>query len=259
MPAPTSVAAYLAALPEDRRAALTKVRAVIKKNLPKGYEEGIQYGMIGYYVPHSIYPAGYHANPKEPLPFVHLASQKGHMAVYLMCVYGDQKLATWFAEAYAKTGKRLDFGKSCLRFKKLEDLAVDVIGQVIAKVPVAEYVKRHEMVISTKRPKAKPAAAKAKPAAAKAKPAVKAKASVKAKPAAKPKATAAKPKKRLRRTGRRSDRRLHHPYIAVEPEARPLSRRREREQRHPDDRRVLLQLAVEPRQPRKILSSAPVL
>jgi hypothetical protein len=147
MSTPTTVNAYLAALPEDRRKAVSAVRAVIRKNLPKGYEEGIQYGMIGYFVPHAIYPAGYHANPKEPLPFAHLASQKSHMALYLMGVYGDAKLAAWFTGAWKKAGRKLDMGKACVRFKELADLPLDVVGEVIAKVPVEAFVKRYEASI----------------------------------------------------------------------------------------------------------------
>ncbi|MCC6130446.1 MAG: DUF1801 domain-containing protein, partial [Acidobacteria bacterium] len=124
--APT-VDEYLASLPEDRRAALAAVRDVIRKNLDPSYEEGMQYGMIGYYVPHSVYPAGYHCDPKQPLPFAGLASQKGHMSLYLMCVYGDSEQEKWFREEWAKTGKKLDMGKSCVRFKKVEDLALGVI------------------------------------------------------------------------------------------------------------------------------------
>ncbi len=144
MAPPTSVDAYLAALPEDRRSALSAVREVITKNLPKGYQEGIQYKMIGYFVPHALYPAGYHANPKEPLPLLHLASQKGYMALYLMCVYADPELNAWFVDAYAKSGKKLDMGKACVRFKRLEDLPLEVVGKVVAKVPVAKFVERYE-------------------------------------------------------------------------------------------------------------------
>ena len=104
----TTVEEYLAELPEDRRAAIQAVRKVILKNLDKGYEEGMQYGMIGYYVPHKVYPAGYHCDPKQPLPFASLASQKNHMAVYLM---GSQKHQEWFRKDWAKTGKKLDVGK----------------------------------------------------------------------------------------------------------------------------------------------------
>src|SRR5258708_4649818 len=115
----TTVDQYLAELPEDRRAAISAVRDAILKNLPKGYEEGMQYGMIGYYVPHSVFPAGYHCDPKQPLPFAHLASQKNYMAVYLMGVYGDSPHSKWFVDAYKRTGKKLDMGKACVRFKKL--------------------------------------------------------------------------------------------------------------------------------------------
>jgi hypothetical protein len=136
---PATVAEYLATLAPDRREALAAVRKVILKNLPKGYEEGIQYGMIGYYVPHRLYPPGYPPNPKEPLPFAHLGSQKNHMALYLMCVYGHAETARVFREEYAAAGKKLDMGKACVRFKKLEDLPLDVIGRTIARVPVKTY------------------------------------------------------------------------------------------------------------------------
>jgi hypothetical protein len=140
---------YLAELPPDRRAAIQAVRKVIRKNLDKGYKEGMQYGMIGYYVPHSIYPAGYHCDPRQPLPFAGLASQKNHMAVYLMCIYGNPAHEAWFREAWAKTGKKLDMGKSCIRFKKLDDLALNVLGEAIARVPVQEFIGFYETAIKT--------------------------------------------------------------------------------------------------------------
>ena len=142
------------------------MRKVILKNLDKDYEEGMQYGMIGYYVPHRVYPAGYHCDPKQPLPFACLASQKNYMSLYLMCVYGDTPLAKWFAAAWAKTGKKLDMGKSCVRFKKLDDLALDVIGEAIRRLP-AEEVHRLLRVghqDSRRRPKPKPAIKTRKPA-----------------------------------------------------------------------------------------------
>ena len=144
----TTVEALLAGLPEDRRKALKAVRAVILENLSPGYEEGIQYGMIGYYVPHSVFPPGYHTDPKQPLPFAGLASQKNHMAIYLMCVYGDPKLDAWFQKAWKATGKKLDMGKSCVRFKKLEDVPLKVLGQVIKKVPVEKYIKSYEATLA---------------------------------------------------------------------------------------------------------------
>src|SRR5205807_5459460 len=135
---------YLKSLPDDRREALKAVRKVILQNLDKDYEEGMQYGMIGYYVPHRVFPAGYHCDPKQPLPFAALASQKNHMSLHLMCVYGHGPLAEWFREAWAKTGKKLDMGKACIRFKRVEDLALDVIGEAIWRVPVEKYIDHYE-------------------------------------------------------------------------------------------------------------------
>jgi hypothetical protein len=122
----STVAEYLAALPADRRTALSAVRKVINENLPDGYEEGIQFGMIGWYVPLSVYPAGYGENPKVPLSFVALASQKSGMVLHFLCFYGHPTLSTWFTSEYKKSGKKLDMGKGCVRFKSLEDLALDV-------------------------------------------------------------------------------------------------------------------------------------
>ncbi len=143
----STVDQYLAALPPDRHAALQAVRTVVLESLPEGYEEGMQYDMIGYFVPHAIYPAGYHCDPKQPLPFASLASQKHHMAIYLMCIYNDQIHAAWFRKAWMKTGKKLDMGKSCVRFKKIEDVPLEVIGQAIKRVPVKKYIERYESVI----------------------------------------------------------------------------------------------------------------
>jgi hypothetical protein len=141
-----TVKEYLASLPEDRRRAISAVREVMLKSLPKGYEEGMQYGMISYYVPHRIFPAGYHCDPKQPLPYASLASQKNHMAVYLMCVYGDDGTRKWFEEEYRASGKKLDMGQACVRFKKLDDLPLEVIGKAIARVPVDKYIARYEAV-----------------------------------------------------------------------------------------------------------------
>jgi len=162
----TTVDQYLAELPEDRRTAIEAVRKVILKNLDKDYEEGMQYGMIGYYVPHRIYPKGYHCDPKQPLPFANLASQKNHMALYMMCVYGESELARWFRDAWAKTGKKLDMGKSCLRFKKVENLALDVIGEAIKRMPAKKYIAHCEVGIEASKTQAsssnrKPATKKA--------------------------------------------------------------------------------------------------
>jgi Domain of unknown function (DU1801) len=153
----TTVEQYLAELPDDRRQAIEAVRRVILENLDEDYEEGMQYGMIGYYMPHRVHPAGYHCDPSQPLPFANLGSQKNHMALYLMCVYGESDLARWFREAWAKTGKKLDMGKSCVRFKKVEDLALDVIGQAIKRVPAKKYLEHCEAATrsSKKQPPAK--------------------------------------------------------------------------------------------------------
>ncbi len=143
----STVAEYLASLPADRREALSAVRSVILKNLDKNYAEGMSYGMIGYHVPHSVYPAGYHCDPKQPLPFAGLASQKNHMALYLMCVYGVPEQEKWFRKAWEKSGKRLDMGKGCVRFKRLDDVPLDVIGETIARVPAKDFIRHYEAAI----------------------------------------------------------------------------------------------------------------
>ena len=154
----STVAQYLAALPADRRAALSAVRKVINENLPDGYEEGVQFGMIGWYVPLSKYPAGYGENPNVPLPFVALASQKSGMVLHFLCFYGHPTLSTWFTNAYKKSGKKLDMGKGCVRFKKLEDLALDVVGRTVARVPVEEHMANYRAAraLLGKSKKAKP-------------------------------------------------------------------------------------------------------
>ena len=139
----STVAQYLAALPADRRAALSAVRKAINENLPDGYEEGMQFGMIGWYVPLSMYPAGYGENPKVPLPLVALASQKSGMVLHFLCFYGHPTLSTWFVSEYQKSGKKLDMGKGCVRFKKLEDLALDVVARTVARVSVEEHMANY--------------------------------------------------------------------------------------------------------------------
>ena len=139
----STVAEYLAALPADRRAALAAVRKVINENLPDGYEEGIQFGMIGWYVPLSLYPAGYSDNPKVPLPLISVASQKSGMVLHCIALYMNPVLSTWFVSEYNKTGKKLDMGKGCVRFNKLEDLALDVVGRTIARLRVDEHMANY--------------------------------------------------------------------------------------------------------------------
>jgi uncharacterized protein YdhG (YjbR/CyaY superfamily) len=160
----TTVAEYLESLPADRRAAIEEVRQVILKNLDADYEEGMSYGMISYHVPHRVYPGGYHCDPKQPLPFLGLASQKGYMSLYLMCVYGNGGATEKFQAAWARTGKKLDMGKACIRFKKTADLALDVIGSTIKAMPAKKYIALVESQIATRSP-AKPRAAKQLPTA----------------------------------------------------------------------------------------------
>lgn len=150
----TSPDAYIAELPEDRQKAITQLRKVIKKNLPKGFQETMGYGMIGYVVPHSKYPAGYHCNPKDPLPFMNVASQKNFIAVYHMGVYADPKLLKWFQDAHAKASpKKLDMGKSCMRYKKEEDIPFELIGELASKISVDEWIKKYETVFKESRKK----------------------------------------------------------------------------------------------------------
>ena len=137
----TTVREYLDGLPEDRRKVLSKVRSAIRKNLPKGFEEVMNWGMICYQVPLKTFPDTYN---KQPLMYAALASQKNHMAVYLSCIYSDSKQCDWFENAYKATGKRLDMGKSCVRFSKLEDLPLELIGEAISRVGLKEFLSHYE-------------------------------------------------------------------------------------------------------------------
>ena len=141
---PKTPADYLNNLPEDRRKALAKLRATIRKHLPKGCKEGIQYGMIGYFVPHSISPDGYHTDPKQPLPFASIASQRNHMALHLFCLYTDEKSMSAFVEDWKASGHKLDMGKSCVRFKSIEDVPLDVVGKAIGRLSVEDFVTAYE-------------------------------------------------------------------------------------------------------------------
>lgn len=136
---------YLAELPADRKKVMNEIRNSIIKNIPKGFEEMMGYGMLGYAVPHKIYPAGYHCNPKDPLPFIGLASQKNFIAVYHMGLYADPKLLSWFQKEWKKhSSKKLDMGKSCIRFKKPEDVPVKFIGELVSKMTVKEWITLYE-------------------------------------------------------------------------------------------------------------------
>lgn len=149
-----TVQAYLEELAPVRRKVVEAVRAVILANLDRDCEETMQYGMIGYSVPHRVYPKGYHANPKLPLPYAALAAQKGSYSLYLMGVYGDPALETWLRQQWASSGRKLDMGKACIRFKKLEDLPLELIGELLRKMPVATYIERYEAQLAAPRPAA---------------------------------------------------------------------------------------------------------
>ncbi|CAD78351.1 DUF1801 domain-containing protein [Rhodopirellula baltica] len=142
-----TVEQYLAELPADRRVMLEDVRKMILANINEGFEEGMQYGMIGYYVPHSIFPAGYHCKPSEPLPFLSLASQKNYCSLYAMSLYSDTESLTAFQSAWKATGKKLNMGKSCIRFKKLDDLALDLIADHLRGITVDAYVDSYIQAI----------------------------------------------------------------------------------------------------------------
>jgi len=139
---------YVAELPEDRQKIVNEFRKVVKKNLPKGFQECMNYGMIGWVVPHSKYPAGYHCNPKDPLPFMGLASQKGSVNFYHMGIYADPKLLKWFTEAHAKASpKKLDMGKSCIRYKKMEDIPFQLYAELVSKISVDDWIARYEKML----------------------------------------------------------------------------------------------------------------
>ena len=136
---------YINQVPEERQETLKKLRKTIKENLPKDFEEGIQYGMIGYYVPHSIYPNGYHCKPEEPLPFMSFASQKNSVNLYHSGIYAVPEIHDWFVNEYPKHCKRkLDMGKSCIRFKKLDEIPFELIGELCTKLSVNKWIDIYE-------------------------------------------------------------------------------------------------------------------
>jgi hypothetical protein len=136
---------YIANLPEERKEVMTALRRVIIENLPSGFQEVISYGMLGYVVPHSLYPAGYHCNPKLPLPFINIASQKNFIAIYHMGIYADEALLNWFKEAYSiHSQSKLDMGKSCIRFKKTDKLPFKLIGELASKVTPQQWISLYD-------------------------------------------------------------------------------------------------------------------
>jgi hypothetical protein len=142
---------YINELPEDRKEAIIKLRQVILDNLPKGMEECINYGMLGFVIPHSVYPDGYHCNTKLPLPFMNLASQKNFIAVYHMGMYAKKEILDWFTSEYPKHCKyKLDMGKSCVRFKKIQDIPYELIGELTGKMSTEEWIEIYETNIKKK-------------------------------------------------------------------------------------------------------------
>lgn len=171
-----TVAEYIASLPSDQREVLAAVRTVILANLDGGFQEAMQYGMVGYSVPHSRYPAGYHCDPKQPLPFAALAAQKNSFSLHLMGLYMNPDELKWFTQAWKASGKKLDMGKACVRFKKLDDVALDVVGEAFRRVSADAWIATYEASLAgnaQRKATAKKAKA-AKPAKAKAAPAKKA-------------------------------------------------------------------------------------
>lgn len=136
---------YIAQLPPDRQEAMVQLREVILQNLPVHFQETMSYGMIGYVVPHSVYPAGYHCDPKLPLPFMSIASQKSHIGFYHMGLYADETLMQWFVDAFPQhSSRKLDMGKSCLRFKKAEHIPYGLLGELVAKMKAEDWIALYE-------------------------------------------------------------------------------------------------------------------
>ena len=188
----TTVADYLKSLPTDRRAIVEALRSAMKKHLPKEIEEGMNYGMIGWYVPHRIYPNGYHCNPKQPLPYAGLASQKNYVSLYLFWTYENSEAEKWLRAEWTKGGRKLDMGKCCIRVKSLDEVPLDVVAEAVKRMPYDAFVSWYVSMLDPRTGKAK--SMREKPAAkatAKAKPAAKAGKSAAKAPAAK-KATAKK-------------------------------------------------------------------
>lgn len=140
-----TVEEYISKVPDDRKEAISKLRNTVKENLPEGFEEGITYKMIGFYVPHSVYPPGYHCDTKLPLPFINIASQKNFVALYHSGIYADKELLDWFVGEYPKHVKtKLDMGKSCIRFKKVENIPYELIGELCQKMSAEEWIELYE-------------------------------------------------------------------------------------------------------------------
>lgn len=151
---PNTIEEYIESLPEGKKEYFIKLRSIIKKNLPKGFEETFQYKMIGYVVPKKLYPPGYHVTPELPLPFLHIASQKNGLALYHMGIYSDPKLLKWFQTEYPNHAKtKLDMGKSCIRFKKLDDIPWKLLGELLQKMGPKDWIELYEANRNGKKPR----------------------------------------------------------------------------------------------------------
>jgi len=136
---------YIEQLPVERQGVIKKLRAVIRKNLPKGFKEEMNYNMIGYVVPHRLYPDGYHCNPDDPLPFMNLASQKNFIAIYHMGIYSDPKLMAWFVDEYTqRVQSKLDMGKSCIRLKKMDQIPYELVGELTSRMTPQQWISAYE-------------------------------------------------------------------------------------------------------------------
>ena len=139
---------YISGLPDDRKAALTAIREAVNERIDPGFKEAMGYGMMGWVVPHSLYPAGYHCDPKQPLSYMGIASQKNFISIYSMCLYSDNDLLDWFRSEWPKhSSKKLDMGKSCMRFKKLDDVPLKLIGELASKFTPQQWIEMYESVL----------------------------------------------------------------------------------------------------------------
>ncbi|MBL8087400.1 MAG: DUF1801 domain-containing protein [Chthonomonas sp.] len=148
-----TVEEYLISLPEDRRVSMEAIRDVVRKNINPGFEEGMQYGAIGYFVPFSLYPAGYHCDKTQPLPFLGIASQKNHIGIYAFCLYINTEHQAQFIEEWKATGKKLDMGKACIRVKDSDGVAMDALASMLKKITVQGFVDVYTQLIPAKKRK----------------------------------------------------------------------------------------------------------
>jgi len=151
MPTANEVKDYIDSLPEDRKKAINEIRKIINKNLPKGFKEGVGYGMIAWSVPHSVFPPGYHCDPSKPLMLMCLSSKKGYISLHHMGLYGNRPLMSWFKSEWPKhSAKKLDIGKACVRFKKIEDVPLGLIGELATKLTPQQWVEQYQNALDSR-------------------------------------------------------------------------------------------------------------